>query len=113
MNGAMVQIHKDLEEASEVSGASWVRTFLKITIPLVLPAMMSVWIWVAGHAMRELSAALMLASGRNLILSTLLWGFWDGGEMPVAATVGVVLIGFLVILMVVAQLLAWRNRLRF
>ena len=113
MNGAMVQIHKDLEEASEVSGASWVRTFLKITFPLVLPAMISVWVWVAGHAMRELSAALMLASGRNLLLSTLLWGFWEGGETPVAAAVGVVLIVFLVILMVVAQLLARRSRLRF
>ncbi|MBU2498837.1 MAG: iron ABC transporter permease [Proteobacteria bacterium] len=113
MNGAMIQIHKDLEEASEISGASWVRTFLKITFPLVLPAMISVWVWVAGHAMRELSAALMLASGRNLLLSTLLWDFWEGGDTPVAATVGVVLIAFLVILMVVAQLLARRSRLRF
>lgn len=113
MNGAIVQIHKDLEEASEASGATWFMTFTRITFPLVLPAMMSVWIWVAGHAMRELSAALMLASGRNIMLSTLLWGFWEGGNTPAAATVGVLLIVFLIMLMVVVQFLGKRTRLRF
>ena len=113
MNGAMVQIHRELEEASQVSGASWFTTFVRIIFPLLMPAVMSVWIWVGGHAMRELSAALMLASGRNILLSTLLWGFWEGGEMPVAATVGVVLIAFLILLMAVAQLFARRNRLTY
>jgi len=113
MNGAMVQIHKDLEEASEVSGATWSVTFRRITFPLVLPAMISVWIWVAGHAMRELSAALMLASGRNIMLSTLLWGFWEGGNTPAAAAVGVFLILFLIILMLLVQLFGKRTRLRF
>lgn len=113
MNGAMVQIHRELEEASHTSGASWLRTFIKITFPLLLPALISVWIWVAGHAMRELSAALMLLSGRNTVLTTLLWGFWEGGDMPIAAAVGVVLILFLVLLVGVAQLLASRIRLSF
>jgi iron(III) transport system permease protein len=113
MNGAMVQIHRELEEASEVSGASWFTTFVRIIFPLLIPAVMSVWIWVGGHAMRELSAALMLASGRNILLSTLLWGFWEGGEMPVAATVGVVLIAFLILLMAVAQLFERHNRLTY
>jgi iron(III) transport system permease protein len=113
MNGAMIQIHHELEEASPVSSASWLRTLVKIIFPLLIPAIISVWIWVGGHAMRELSAALMLASGRNALLSTLLWGFWEGGEMPVAATVGVVLIAFLILLMSLAELFARRTRLSF
>lgn len=113
MNGAMVQIHTDLEEASAVSGATWFGTFTRVTFPLALPAMISVWIWVAGHAMRELSAALMLASGNNIVLSTLLWGFWEGGNTPAAATVGVFLIVFLLVLMIAVQLFARRTRLRF
>jgi iron(III) transport system permease protein len=113
MNGAMVQIHRELEEASQTSGASWFRTFTKIIFPLLIPAIISVWIWVGGHAMRELSAALMLASSRNILLSTLLWGFWEGGQMPVAAAVGVVLIAFLIVLILVAQLFARRSRLTF
>ena len=113
MNGAMIQIHKDLEEASAVSGAAWFDTFSRITFPLALPAMISVWIWVAGHAMRELSAALMLASGNNIVLSTLLWGFWEGGNTPAAATVGVFLIVFLLVLMITVQLFTKRSQLRF
>jgi iron(III) transport system permease protein len=113
INGAMVQIHRELEEASQVSGATWFATFTRIIFPLLVPAMMSVWVWVGGHAMRELSAALMLASSRNILLSTLLWGFWDGGNMPVAAAVGIVLISFLVVLMGLAQLFARRVRLTF
>ncbi len=113
LNSAMVQIHSELEEASEVSGASWFMTFVRIILPLLIPAIMSVWIWVGGHAIRELSAALMLASGRNVLLSTLLWGFWEGGEMPVAATVGVVLILLLILLMGVAQFFARRARLTY
>ncbi len=113
INGAMVQVHRELEEASQVSGASWLQTFAKIIFPLLIPAIASVWIWVGGHAMRELSAALMLASGRNILLSTLLWGFWEGGDMPVAAAVGVVLITLLILLIGVALLLSRRSRLRY
>ena len=113
INGAMVQVHRELEEASQVSGATWLRTFVQIIFPLLIPAIVSVWIWVGGHAMRELSAALMLASGRNILLSTLLWGFWEGGDMPVAAAVGVALISLLILLMGGALLLSRRSRLRF
>jgi iron(III) transport system permease protein len=113
INGAMVQIHRELEEASQASGASWPTTFVKIIFPLLIPAVFSVWIWVAGHAMRELSAALMLASRGNILLSTLLWGYWEGGEMPIAATVGVVLIIFLILLITIAQTIARRARLSF
>ncbi|MFH1950676.1 MAG: iron ABC transporter permease [Pseudomonadota bacterium] len=113
MNGALFQIHRELEEASEVSGATWLRTFVRITLPLIAPAIISVWIWVAGHSMRELSAALMLASGKNTVISTLLWGFWEGGELPATAAVGVVLIMFLIVLLSVAQFIAHKARLSF
>jgi len=113
MNGAMIQIHSELEEASHISGASWSRTFTRIIFPLLVPAIISVWIWVAGHAMRELSAALMLISGKNDVLTTLLWGFWEGGEMPAAAAVGVALIVFLILLVGGAQLLARHTRMSF
>ena len=33
-NAALLQIHKELEEASEVSGASWLQTFRRVLAPL-------------------------------------------------------------------------------
>ena len=60
----MFQLHQELEEAARVSGASRVRAFQEIIIPLIVPAMLNVTIWVAAHSMRELSAALMLKTSQ-------------------------------------------------
>jgi len=60
--------------------------------------------------MRELSAALMLRSRGNVVLSTLLWGLWEGGMMPAVAAVGVILTLILIILIAVSHFLAKRGR---
>jgi iron(III) transport system permease protein len=105
-----MQIHQELEEAAQVSGASWFRTMTRVTLPLMVPAMLSVWIWVAAHALRELSAALILRSRENVVLSTLLWGLWEIGEVPMVAGMGVTLTVILIILIVLSRLLARRGR---
>ena len=40
---AMSQIHPSLEEASQISGASWLRVFKDITIPLIGPSVVAGW----------------------------------------------------------------------
>ena len=35
---AMSQIHVSLEESSQASGAGWLRTMFKVTIPLIFPS---------------------------------------------------------------------------
>lgn len=92
MNGVMLQMHAELEEAAQTSGASWARTFRRITVPLMRPALLAVWIWVAAHALRELSFALMLQGRSNVVVPTLLWGYWEGGRPTIAAAAGVWLI---------------------
>ncbi len=92
MNAGMLQIHKELEEAAQVSGVSWGKIFLKIIIPLLLPTMVGVAIWVVAHAMRELSMVLMLNSPGNTVLSVLIWTYWDGGNMSQTCALGVLLI---------------------
>lgn len=58
--------------------------------------------------MREVSAALMLYTGRNVVLSTLAWGFWEGGDMTKVAALGVVLTLALAILLGLAGLVTRR-----
>lgn len=96
-NTGFMQIHPELEEAAQVSGASWARTFRTITVRLAAPALISVWIWVATHALRALSAPLFLQSGRNPTLSTLLWDYWELGRPTVTAAGGLLMIAVLVI----------------
>jgi iron(III) transport system permease protein len=92
LSASIIQIHKELEEAGRVSGASSVTVFGRIVVPLLLPTMAGVAIWVAVHAMRELSMALMLNSTSNNVISFLIWSHWEGGDLRHASALGVALI---------------------
>jgi len=96
-NGVAVQIHPELEEAGRMSGANAWTIQRRILVPLVLPAILAVWVWVFAHALRALSAPLMLQGRDNTVLVTLLWGYWNTGEVTIAAAIGVVLVGLLLI----------------
>jgi iron(III) transport system permease protein len=95
-NAAITQIHRELEEAGEVSGASRLQIVWQITYPLIRPAFIAAWIWVAAHAVRAFSIPLLLASRENRTLAVMLWHYWDEeANQPAAAALGVVLILFL------------------
>ena len=92
-NAAVMQIHKELEEAGEVSGASRLRILWQITFPLIRPAFIAAWIWVAAHAVRAFSVPLMLAGRDSRPLAVMLWHLWDEEQnLPAAAALGVLLI---------------------
>jgi iron(III) transport system permease protein len=88
---ALIQIHGELEEASQMAGAPWLRTLRRITVPLLAPAMINIFLWVAVHAMQELSMALMLYNPDTVVLSTVIWSMWQNGKTADAAVLGVVL----------------------
>lgn len=108
---SLFQIHKELEEAAQTSGASWKNTFLKITLPLIVPALLNGWLWVAIHAIRELAAALMLFSPDSIVLSTIIWNFWDNGRIGETCVLGVILISILGLLTITGRLLtSWKSK---
>lgn len=111
LNSTMFQIHKELEEVAQVSGASLTRIFRTILIPLLAPSIFGLWIWVVIHSVRELSAALMLQTNKSFVLSTLLWNIWERGEVPNAATIGVCMVAFLFIIMLLGQVISRRFEL--
>jgi iron(III) transport system permease protein len=88
---ALIQVHGELEEASQMAGAPWTRTLLRITMPLLAPAMINVFLWVAVHAMQELSMALMLYNPDTVVVSTVIWSMWQNGKTADAAILGVML----------------------
>jgi len=91
MNAAIIQIHKDLEQAAQVSGVTLFRTLIFITLPLLFPAFVAGWIWVAVHSLRAFAIPLMLSGRHNQVFAVMLWEYWEK-SMPVACAMGVLLI---------------------
>lgn len=59
---AMTQIHPSLEEASLVSGASWLRSFKNVTIPLIGPSVVAGWFLIFMPCFYELTMSTLLYS---------------------------------------------------
>lgn len=113
MMASQVQIHKELEEASYACGASFRLTLQKVIMPILMPALVSLWLWVALHSIRELSAAVLLASSNNTVISTLIWTQYHEGEVGVAYALSVILIGVsFVIAFAGRHLLTWHDQMR-
>jgi iron(III) transport system permease protein len=109
IGASMIQIQKELEEAARVSGASVLTVLRKVIFPLLLPTMAGVALWIAVHAMRELSMALMLNSTSNNVISFLIWSHWEAGELRHACALGVVLILIMLAMTFAGRYLATRR----
>ena len=94
---ALVQIDRSLEEASSLCGAGHFRTATRITLRLAKPALLSAWVMVFIFAVREISAAVLLTSSDNVVLSVLSYNYLDYGDVPKAAVVGLLQTGLLVV----------------
>jgi iron(III) transport system permease protein len=111
MNAALLQIHKELEEAAYVSGAPPWRTMWRIFVPLMMPTLVGVWIWVVLHAVRIAGMPLMLYEGpKNQVLAILIWNMWDEGYVPAVAAIGTLLMLVLLALTVAVRLLGFRRQ---
>jgi len=113
MHGAVLQLHRDLEEAAQVGGVSWAKAFRHIVLPLLLPSIVSGWVFVALHALRETTMALMLYSPGSRVISLLMWDTWQSGEVNRAAAAGVVLMVATGLIILAGRLVDQRRARRF
>jgi iron(III) transport system permease protein len=104
----MVQIGAELEESARIHGASWLRTFLEIWVPLLRPAVLGAWILLFVIAVRVLDLAVLFAGPGTRVLSVDIF-FWTITGRPEAASVLALLQTALVLAgYVVARLLLGR-----
>jgi iron(III) transport system permease protein len=96
-NSVMIQVHRELEEAGKVSGASTPRVLWRIVLPLIAVGVLNSWIWIGMLSYREVTMALTLYTRSNVVISTVVWQFWGSGWIPEVSALGVVLILFALI----------------
>ena len=69
--GVFVQLGADLEEASRVSGAGWLRTYFLVVLPVLMPTMVLIGVLNFVSAAGATSNIILLASRDTITLSLL------------------------------------------
>ena len=91
ISSGLAQIHKELEESAEVSGARARQIFMRILLPLLLPVLLAAWIYVFVLAVRELSASVFLVGPGTHVLGTISLTMWEeGGSYGAVSALGVI-----------------------
>lgn len=93
-NSVMIQVHRELEEAGRISGASAPRVLAKIVLPLIAAGILNSWLWIGMLSYREVTMSLTLLTRNNVVVSTVVWQFWGSGWIPQVSALGVLLILF-------------------
>jgi iron(III) transport system permease protein len=108
MNAAILQVHKDLEEAAHVSGAPHWRTMWRIFLPLLMPTVVGIWIWSMLHAVRIAGKPLLLYEGsENQVLAVLIWNLWNEGNIGTVGAIGALMILILLLATVGLRLIGF------
>ena len=89
---AVKQLGTELEDAGRMSGASWARTLIDISIPLLRSGLVAAWIMVFAVTMRELSMAILLYVRGTETVPVAIFSFVDNGTFEPAAALSVVLV---------------------
>lgn len=103
MTGTIVQIHKELEEASQISGGGFGITFRRILLPLMKPGFVAGWILLATIFIREFSLSVFLYTPSSEPIGPLLYHFWLDGLHGRMGALGVLVTLLSVALVMVAR----------
>ncbi len=106
VTSTIIQIHKELEEASIACGAGFFATFRRILIPLMRPGVMAGWIILATIFMREFSASIFLYSPGSEPLGPLMYFLYLDGMRGRVGALGIVISLICIILIAIAQRLS-------
>lgn len=100
LSSALLQLHKELEEAARVTGATTARTLRTVTVPLILPALLNGWLWAFSATLRDFTFAIFLMTGRNMVLPSAMWVLWNVPDIAGTAALGTVyMCGFIFVTM--------------
>jgi iron(III) transport system permease protein len=75
-----MQIHRELEEAAGVAGAGQPTILRRIVVPLLVPALLSGWLFIFLIGANELSMSVLLAGPRTQVMSVAMLDQWASGQ---------------------------------
>jgi iron(III) transport system permease protein len=106
INSSIMQVHREMEEASHVSGGTMLTTIRRIVLPLVIPGLIAAWSLLFIVFVRQFSLPIMLSSPGSQVLTIMLFQEWDAGKMGHVAAYGILMVSASLPFMVAARLLS-------
>ena len=106
---ALQQIDPSIEEASNILGADAQYTFRKVTLPLIMPALLAGLIFSFTRHMTSLSAIIFLVNARWRIVTASILSEWEQGGVSIAAAYSTTII--VLVLMAIGVLYFIVNRM--
>jgi iron(III) transport system permease protein len=89
---SLQQIDPSIEEASNILGGDAQYTFRKVTLPLILPALLAGLIFSFTRHMTSLSAIIFLVSAKWRIVTASILSEWEQGGVSIAAAYSTLII---------------------
>lgn len=100
---AIRSIHVELDEAARVMGASTLRSFRDVSLPLMKNAIVGGSLIVFVLTLRELSAAVFLSTSKTQVISIRLLNYQQDGLIELAAVMGMVVLVATCLIVAIAQ----------
>jgi iron(III) transport system permease protein len=88
---ALRSVDVDLEHAARTLGSTALRTFARITLPLLRRNVVAIWVVAFIPALRELSSAVFLFTPTTAVITNLIFDLSDGGNFEPVSTLGVIM----------------------
>jgi len=101
-SSTLYNIPNSIEEASISLGVSPGRSFLKVVLPLMVPALVAAAVLTWTTTVAELSASIIVYSGGRETMPIQIFKLIEGGLMALASAYGLVLVAVIVIPILVA-----------
>lgn len=106
---AVYGVHESLEHAARTLGAARWTAFKDVALPLMWPGLASAWLLVFLPALRELSSSILLFTTNSRVISVVIYELYEEGRWEALSTMGVLLLGLTLAILVATHRLLGRR----
>nr|BFE59243.1 iron ABC transporter permease [Dactylosporangium thailandense] len=103
VSSSLTQVHSELEESAQVSGASRLRAAWEILVPLIRTGVVSTMLLLFILSMREISVAIFLFTSKTEPLSIATYNTWETGRIAPVAAMSLIYVAVLVVLTLISR----------
>jgi len=111
VSSALLSLSPELDQSSRTSGASWLTTVRRISLPLLKPGILAGWLLLFVIFLREFPISVLLYKGGLEVLSVAVWYFVEHESAVRAAAVAMVQVLLVLVATILFRRLAGTDEL--